>query len=215
VKSIILGLAFFLCACAHLPPIQPMDAGSRSSMEAQCSSFFPQGRWQLVHTITARLTGGRLATFSGVIALSPRPPSIHCVLMTLEGMVIFEAVDDGRVDVRRAFGPFDNDDFARGVMEDIRLLFIEPDGGILETGAFDQGVLGCRYRTGRGRVVDLIRLADGEWEMHQYGQGGRLLRSVTADAVDNRGIASRMTLDASGSHRYTLSMKLVEAIAQP
>ena len=214
-KSIILGVALLLCGCTHLPPIQPMDTGSRLAMEAQCGSFFPQGRWQLVHTLTARLAGGRLATFSGVIDLSPRSPSIHCVLMTLEGMVIFEAVDDGRLEVRRAFGPFDSDDFARGVMEDIRLLFLEPDGGILETGAFDQGVFGCRYRAGRNRVVDLIRLADGGWRMNQYNQEGQLLRSVTADDVDSRGIASRMTLVAQGRHRYTLSMKLVEAIALP
>jgi hypothetical protein len=216
-KWLLAGLFLLLGACTHLPAIQPMDADRRPSLETDCRSHFPQGRWQLVHTIGARLYGGRQATFTGVVVLSTREGSIHCVLMTLEGMVLFEAEDDGhKTIVRRAFGPFDNDHFARGVMDDIRFLFFEPEGGMIAAGIYGDGVRVCRYQGRRETIVDLMELADGGWRMRQYDGRGKVLRCVTADRVDSRGISPRMIIDAgSGRRAYRLSMNLVEGIALP
>lgn len=215
-RRLALGVVLLLLnACSHMPPMQPADADGRSRIEARCRSHFLQGRWQLVHTIEARFHGGRQATLTGVTLLSPADASIHCVLMTLEGFVLFEAVDQGRVSVRRAFGPFDNDNFARGIMDDIRFLFFAPEGGSLAAGQFEDGSDGCRYRTARNRTVDIVGLADGGWRMRQYDPSGDPLRTLTADTVDPSVAASRLILEAGGRHAYRLSMTLVEAIALP
>lgn len=217
-KWLVAGTLFLLMgACTHLPALQPMDAATLPAMEMDCRSHFPEGRWQLVHTIGARFYGGKQATFTGAVVLSTLNESIHCVLMTLEGMILFEAEDDGRTTtVKRAFGPFDNQGFARGVMADIRFLFFKPEGALINIGTFDNGTKVCRFQGSGRTIVDLMELVDGGWGMNQYDEDGKLLRCVTADSVDPRGIAPRMVIDAgSGRHSYHLSMNLVEAVELP
>ncbi|WP_319407654.1 hypothetical protein [uncultured Desulfosarcina sp.] len=211
-KRFLLVFLLLLSACAHLPNVQPMDGERRSRIESDCQSHFLQGRWQLVHTITARLYGGRVTVLTGVIVLSSADRSIHCVLMTLEGFVLFEAADHGEVTVKRAFGPFDNSEFAQGVTRDIRLIFLAPEGKMQAAGKFADGTGGCRYQVARQHTVDLVERPDGGWRMHQYDPSGYLLRSVTADPPDLNGISHRLTLEAGGRHAYRLSMTLVEAV---
>jgi hypothetical protein len=199
--------------CASLPPIQPADADRQALIGDSCRSHFLQGRWQLVHTISLHLGGGRQAVFTGVIVLSSADASIHCVLMTLEGFVLFEAVDDGRVSVNRAFGPFKNDNFAKGVMADIRFLFLEPEGRIVAAGQYEDRNHGCRFQTFRDRIVDVVQLAGGGWRLQQFDQSGDPLRTVIANAPDINGVSDRLELESGGRHAYNLSMILVEAIA--
>jgi hypothetical protein len=216
-KWLLAGMLLLMGACAQLPTIEPMEANRIPAIEMDCRSHFPQGRWQLVHTIRARFYGGRQATFTGVVVLSTHNESIHCVLMTVEGMVLFEAVDDRHsITVKRAFGPFENPDFAQGVMADIRFLFFMPEGGLITAGAINDGTRTCRYQ-GQGRtIVDLMEPSGGGWAMHQYDAHGKLLRRAVADAVNSQGIASRMGIDAgSGRHAYHLSMDLVESVKLP
>jgi hypothetical protein len=211
-KRLSLVFLLLLSACAHRPNVQPVDGDRQSRIEADCQSHFLQGRWQLVHTINARLYGGRVAALTGVIVLSTADASIHCVLMTLEGLVLFEAESHGRVSVKRALGPFSNDNFARGVMDDIRFLFFAPEGGIIAAGRFEGDTDGCRFQAARRRTVDLVERPDGGWRMQQDDSFGNPLRTVTADPPDSTGISHRLTLDAHGRHAYRLSMTLVEAI---
>jgi hypothetical protein len=207
-KRASLVILLLLSACAHMPPIQPTDADRQSRMEARCRSIFPEGRWQLVHTINACLHRGYQATLTGVIILSTADSQVHCVLMTLEGFVLFEAVDNGEVAVKRAFGPFDNPEFAKGVMRDIRLIFLAPEGEVQAAGNFAAGTEGCRYRTDDNRFVDVISESDGSWRIQQYDP----LKTVVIDAVDQRGLSPKLTLEADGKASYTLAMTLVDAI---
>lgn len=214
-KVIFLALLLLPCACTSLPQIQPVDADRQALIDVRCRSHFLQGRWQLVHTISAHLDGGRQAVFTGVVVLSSADASIHCVLMTLEGFVLFEAVDDGRVSVHRAFGPFGNHNFAEGIMADIRFLFLEPEGGIVAEGKYEDHNHGCRFQASRNRTVDVVQLAAGGWRMQQFDQSGHTLRTVIADAPDINGVSHRLILESSGRHAYNLSMSLVEAISLP
>ncbi len=208
-KRIALVFVLLLSACAHMPPIQPAGTDCQHRVEAGCRSVYPVGRWQLVHTINVRLRRGYQATLTGVIILSTADSRVHCVLMTLEGFVLFEAVDNGEVAVKRAFGPFDNPEFAKGVMRDIRLIFLAPEGRMQTAGRFDDGTEGCRYRTHDNRFVDIIGAADGSWQIQQYEPR----KTVDVDAVDHRGLSPRLTLEAGGKASYTLVMTLIEAIS--
>jgi hypothetical protein len=214
-RLLLTAAVLLLFGCAHLPAIQPVDSARQARVEANCRSAFLKGRWQLVHTIDATLPGGRQAVFTGVTVFSAKDGSIHCVLMTLEGFVLFEAVDNGRVSVKRAVGPFENDHFAKGVMDDLHFLFFQPTGGIITPGRFDDGHTGCRYRSVHKRIVDVEPLATGGWRIRQYNHAGQLLRTAAAGDVDTRGVPHRLTLEAGGRNGYRLAMRLVEAIELP
>lgn len=207
-KPIALLIALLLSACAHMPPILQVDADQQSRIESRCRSIYPEGRWQLVHTIHARLYGGHQVTLTGVIVLSSADARVDCVLMTLEGFVLFEALDDGKVLVKRALGPFDNPEFATGVMRDIRLIFFAPEGELQTGGNFTDHTEGCRYRTADNRFVDVIAVADGSWRIRQYDPS----KTVVVDAVDQSGFPPKLTLDSGGKASYTLVMTLVEAV---
>ncbi|MFO7713695.1 hypothetical protein [Desulfosarcina sp.] len=207
-KLMSLVVILLLIACAPIPPIQPVDADLQFRIETGCRSIYPVGRWQLVHTIHARLHHGHQAALTGVIILSTADSQVHCVLMTLEGFVLFEAVDDGDVSVKRAFGPFDNPEFAAGVMRDIRLIFLAPAGQMQAAGNFADGAVGCRYRSDDNRFIDVINAADGSWRIQQYDP----LKTVVGDAIDPSGFSPQLTLEAAGKPAYTLVMKLVEAV---
>ncbi len=208
-KRIALVIVLLLSACAHMPSIQPAETDRQYRVEARCRSIYPVGRWQLVHTLNVRLHRGYQATLTGVIILSTVDSRVHCVLMTLEGFVLFEAVDNGEVAVKRAFGPFDNSEFAKGVMRDIRLIFLAPEGEMQTAGKFAGGTEGCRYRTRDNRFIDVIGAVDGSWQIQQYEPR----RTVVVDAVDQRGLSPKLTLEAGGKASYTLVMTLIEAIS--
>lgn len=207
-KPITLAVVLLLGACAHMPSVVPVESDRQYRTEARCRSIYPEGRWQLVHTLNVRLHRGYQATLTGVIILSTADSRVHCVLMTLEGFVFFEALDNGEVIVKRAFGPFDNPEFAKGVMRDIRLIFLAPEGEMSAAGTFADGAEGCRYRTRDNRFVDVIAMADGRWRIRQYEPE----KTVFVDAVDQRGLSPKLTLEAGGKTSYTLMMTLIEAI---
>ncbi|WP_319521479.1 hypothetical protein [uncultured Desulfosarcina sp.] len=212
-KTILVLIATLLLgACASMPAMQPLDANQEALSSGICRSHFPEGGWQLVHTINARIQGGRQATFTGVVILSPEDDSIRCAVMTLEGFVLFESVDNGRVSVKRGFGPFYDENFAKGVMDDIRFLFVEPEGDAT-FGLFEDGSRGCRYLTGRDRTVDLTEGQDGGWRMRQYDSLGYPMRTMTADAPNTDGFSHKLVLQAAGRHGYRLTMTLVEAVS--
>ena len=216
-KWLLAGMLLLMGGCVQLPTIAPMEADRRPGIEMDCRSHFPQGHWQLVHTIRARFYGGRQATFTGVVVLSTHAESIHCVLMTVEGMVLFEAADNRHsITVKRAFGPFESPDFAQGVMADIRFLFSMPEGGLITVGVIDDGTPTCRYQGQDQTIVDLMETNSGGWAIHQYDAHGKLLRRAVAEAVNSEGIASRMGIDAGrGRHSYHLSLDLVESVKLP
>jgi hypothetical protein len=203
--------ALLLGSCASLPAIRPLDTDREGRPAACCRSHFPEGGWQLVHTINARVQGGRQAIFTGVVILSPGEDLVRCVVMTLEGFVLFEAEDRGRVVVKRAFGPFDDGNLARGVVDDIRFLFVEPEGEPT-VGLFEDGNRGCRYDAASNRMVDVVEGPDGGWRMRQYDPLGHPTRTVTADAPDANGFSRKLVLQALGRHGYRLTMTLVEAV---
>ena len=210
-KTLLHIAVLLLGACAQIPVLQPMDASQQALAAQVCQSHFSKGSWQLVYTIDVRLKSGRQATLTGFVVLSPEDDSIECALMMPDGFVVFEAVDRGWLAIRRAFGPFANENFAQGVMEDIRFLFVAPEE-LVAAGRFENGLSGCRYRAKRHRTVDLIEQTDGGWQLRQYDRLGNPLRAMAAEAPDPDGFSHRMVLSADARRPYQLTMTLDEAV---
>lgn len=154
----------------------------------------------------------------GVTIISSRDKSAHCVLMTIEGLVVFDATYDGKLVIKRALTPFDHGGFAAGLIDDIRLIFFVPEGPRLETGQAQNGASVCRYQNPDGRIIDLVIRGDRSWQIRRYSRQLRLTGTVSAffskksPTEKQSVIPARLELKAHGVAGYNLNMNLVEAV---
>ena len=212
-------LALSICmvamtGCARLPSIDPFTDGYPSGTASECRDLYPQGRWQLFHSIEATLPGGGKQILTGVSVLSSENRSIQCALMTVEGFVIFSGRWNGVLTVDRAVPPFDRPGFAEGLMEDLRLLFFAPQVPLLSSGRLSQGDPVCRFGSTEN-TIDIAMPGDGSRIIHQYGSNHRLSRSIVADAPPptvRDAFSRHVVLKRHGALGYQLELKLIEAI---
>jgi hypothetical protein len=205
-------------ACSALPEVHPVDVTFGTQLARKCDNLFPNGKWQFVHSIETTMPGGQKGLVMGVTVISSRDKTVQCAILTIEGVVVFDARYDQRLVIQRAVPPFDSEGFAEGLISDIQLLFFMPEGLLVETGNDKDGASICRYRNPDGRIVDLVILADRSWQIRQYSRKLRLTRTVTAffskknPAGEQAAIPVRLELTAHGAAGYHLTMDLVEAV---
>jgi hypothetical protein len=172
---------------------------------------FPTGRWQFVHSISFRLPNGGDGTAIGVLVLDGR--EIHCVLMTVEGLTLFEArsMEDGPIEVIRAVPPFDNQEFATGLMGDVHTIFRKPQGKA-EIGRLADGSPVFRY-SAACRETDILPQEDGCWTMHTYSEQlrDRTIRTRSCRTVDSVSIPDDIDLVSGGPAGYALHLHLISA----
>jgi hypothetical protein len=214
----VLFTGWIAIACSALPELHPVDITYRTQLSCKCDSLFPTGKWQFVHSIETTMPGGQKGLVMGVIVISSQDKTVQCAIMTIEGIVIFDARYDRRLVIQRAVAPFDSEGFAEGLIRDIQLIFFRPEGLLIETGNDKDGASICRYRKPDGRIVDLVIHGDRSWQIRQYSRQLRLKRTVTAFFSKNNSaggpaaIPDRLELTAHGAGSYNLMMDLVEAI---
>jgi hypothetical protein len=160
------------------------------------------------------MPGGRNFMMMGLTVMSSRLRTIRSVIMTLEGFVLFDGEYDQHLTVHRALPPFDSPHFAEGLMDDIRLIFFEPDGPLVACGVLDEGSFVCRHEIPGGGAIDIESLADNGWELNRYSPSQRLTRTVRVLSGERHlsGFPERMELIASGGQTYKLVMTLLEAV---
>jgi hypothetical protein len=206
----VLGL---ILSCSSLPQVYPAGDAAEPHPGQACRGPFPNGDWQLLHSIEATLPGGKKGFLMGLTVISSSNRTAQVVIMTLEGFVVFDASYDKQITVKRAIAPFDSDVFANGLIEDINLIFFKPSGSIMASGFLKSGAAMCRYQKPGGSIVDIISHGEDDWEIKQYLPDFRLARIVKKIYLaDQAGISDQIELIAHGSPGYTLVMDLVEAI---
>lgn len=212
----LIGMFFLLISCTSTSGPRPLGPPAVSVNKDACHRPFPKGDWQFVHAIGGTLPGGAKTTAIGVTAISAEAGTAHCVLMTVEGFVLFDAVYDGEMTVNRAVPPFDSPAFARGLMNDIQFIFFPPSGELIQRGTADDGAHVCRYLESDGTLVDVITGPGRRWKIEAY-KNGRAVRSVRAwygEAGSDKKeppIPRRMALFANRPRKYTLTFRLIEA----
>jgi len=215
-KSILLLLSLLglVLSCSGLPQVVSQGDSADPQPVRECREPFPDGDWQLLHSIEATLPGGHKGFLMGLSVISSSNRTARCVIMTLEGFVVFDALYDKQISVKRAVAPFDSEVFARGLIEDINLIFFKPDGALKVSGLLKSGATVCRYQKPDGRWVDIINRGAPDWEIRQYSPDNRLARTVKLMSAGEpgKGIAEKIELKAHGSPGYELVMELVEAI---
>jgi hypothetical protein len=213
-------IAALSASCARLPRIVPDSRSVSDASSAPCT-VFPSGRWQLTHVIDAIVMGEKKSGLLGVSVLSSSDRSLRCALMTVEGFVLFAGRYDGRLIVERALSPFDRPGFAKGLIDDLILLFFKPDGPLQETGVLPDGVSVCRFGAPAGGTIDVSHRDGHAWAVHKYASRHQLERSVEAwDAADTGSgeripFPGHLRLKRHGLMGYQLDLRLFEALALP
>jgi hypothetical protein len=216
IVRLLLFMVFMPVACSHLPEIRTVDDSTAAGRTAGCTDIFPRGQWQLVHVIEILPPAGSKQTVLGILQISTEQRTFRCVLMTIEGLVLFEADFDGAVTIQRAIPPLDKPGMAEGMLQDISLLFFAPEQPCVAAGLSKEAVWICRYpSTDRGRQ-DIILQPDGRWEIRRYSQSHHLVRTIAPMSKEDLhadGLPSRVELTAHGLWGYRLRMHLLEAVS--
>ncbi len=211
---VIIAALSLLSACSRLPELV-MDPSLAAN--PACHTAFAQGAWQYQHAIAATVRGRAMGKLIGAMVLSEKERTIQCALMTIEGLVLFSARYDGQLTVERAVKPFDKPGFAVGLMDDLMLMFLAPQGQG-RAGRTADGHAMCRYGDPDKGITDIIVRDPDQWKIRRYDSRGRLLRAVSAEReinahiAERHGIAQHIALESRSGNHYRLELTLIEAV---
>jgi len=210
VLSVLLVSTF---SCSHIPDIYITEFTDPDHILEKCHSVFPDGDRRFVHSIEATLPGGDNAFMLGVTQISPQNRTIWAVIMTFEGMVLFDAFYDGKMVINRAIPPFDSESFAQGLMEDIRLIFFQPEETAIEIGLSGAGESTCRYHSLENLITDVAFGQNNSVTLNIYHRY-RLYRTVhfhRRESQSDPSIFQRIELIAHKPVKYEMDLNLLEA----
>ncbi|MDJ0622228.1 MAG: hypothetical protein QNJ17_04655 [Desulfocapsaceae bacterium] len=216
---VLIALLTILSSCAsgkHQAPPALTSSQARQD-NAVCGSIFPQDKWQFVHSLEFTRIDGIGTTVIGITNLDEN--ALHTALLTIEGFTLFEAdfYNDERFEVHRAVPPFDNPNFAKGMMRDIRTIF-RPPQGMLILGVTNAPDTVCRYTDDNGRITDVLPgsndYQDDCWQIRRYSAEQDIDLSVIGKScldIMSAIIPEHLELHSYGVAGYTLKMKLLSA----
>jgi len=209
-------LLLFTTGCAHynLPP-DPLAVppAMQHGVLAACRQIYPDNPRQFVHAIDITAPGGTKSALIGITNVFPAPRSIHCVLMSVEGLVLFEAIDHNELIIKKAIGPFQSTAFANAIMADITLTYFPARQGACRAGVTALASAWCRCRA-LETITDVIRQTNGNWQIDLYAPTGRRLRCIRGEYIhpplsENFHPPDQLTVSAAGLTGYRLEMRLL------
>jgi hypothetical protein len=202
-------IAFFLVSCQTMPVIKS-SSGAAPEKQLTCPSPFLKEQYRLIHAIEARAGGETQGAIIGITVADPATRSVSCAIMTVEGMVLFAAEANATLKVIRALPPFDSGDFAKNMIEDIKLIFFAPEGKFQAGGTLTDGATVCRYREENGYWQDVIAGPTEGVEIKKYSPRGSLKRAIKLSRTADNAYR-HIELMARETFNYSLIMTLIEA----
>lgn len=177
-----------------------------------CYVIFPAGPWESVHKIEATFGGGS-SSLIGVTKGEPSERRLQSVLLTPEGFVLFDAECWIKgISVRRAVAPFDSPTFARGLIEDVSLLFLSPPGKPTIWGKETNGTITCKWENSENST-EITGLMDKSWRILRRDKYGEVTKKIVLSGPFLNGLASRIEYRAFKPAPYTLRMTLIQAFS--
>lgn len=205
----LLTIALFMLAltsCAtglHYKPLAPQSG-------ATCPDIYPAKAFRAVHQIEINSSLGGRSIFIGAAKVEPERDALHVVLMSVEGLVLFEAESEGgNLRVISAFPPLNDSAFASGLMADVSFVLLKPVGRPVEMGSDEQGLTACRWLTGTGAVRETTLLPDGAVRMRLYDGQRRMLKEAAALPPYDRGMPAKIRLRVFGPANYNIDLSLI------
>jgi hypothetical protein len=205
-------LGFILLAMGCVPQINiPLRPGTAEELQ-NCLAIFPPGPWESVHKIEAVLGGGASATLLGITRGDPAEGSLQTLLLTPEGFTLFEGeFRGGEIIVNKAVPPFDSPAFAKGLMEDVTLLFLAPQ---IRPKIWDQeadGARVCIWEGPDGFRTEVQQLPDQGWRIQRRDDQGQLTREAALKGTLVQGLAANLELRVLKPVSYKLKMTLFQS----
>lgn len=202
----ILGMA----SCSAVTPL-PRTPVSDPYLREKCASGGAPRLFRAVHTITATIHG-RSSAFIGVTIADIPGDRIRATLLSVEGMVLLDAVDNhGIVTVYQALPPFDTVAFAQGLFRDIRFLFFPAPGTLVRATAGQDGTVSCTWLDA-DQAVEKTETASGKEIVKEYTtENGHVVRRVELLPPLDKGFFKRIRMTSYGAAGYSLSFDLLEA----
>ena len=180
-------------------------------MVEACRRPFLTQKYRLVHAMTALMPGGRESTAIGILLADPGTRSFESVLMTVEGLVLFDIASGQELTVKRAVPPFDAPAFAARMAEDIGLAFFLPGQKAVAVGQEEGGAAVCRFARPGGEVVDILAAPTGAIQIRLYGAGQELWKKVSIPHLERAGLAEELEIRGTVWPSYGLNLRLLEA----
>jgi len=204
-------LLFVFSGCAALPVLRPFAPAREPAALAACQGPFLTEKVRLVHEIKTVMPGGQEGQAIGVLLADPATGAFRSVLMTIEGLVLFDIESGPGLTIHRAVPPFDAPAFAPGMAEDIRLAFFRPGPTPAALGTDPDGAAVCRFPRPGGETVDVVAAPDGPLEIRLYGAGQALRKKVSIPHPMRSGLSDTIEITGTAWPSYSLYLRLLEA----
>ena len=176
-----------------------------------CYAIFPTGPWESVHRIEATLRGGGSSSLLGVTKGEPLERRLESLLLTPEGFILFDAERrESGIAVRKAMAPFDSPAFARGLMEDVTLLFLPPQAKPTTWRKETDGTMICNWEGPDDSHTEIRGSMDSGWQILRRDKQGEVIKEVVLNGPFVNGLASHVELRAFKPASYRLRMTLVQ-----
>ena len=210
-KGLNICLLGFLILSAGCAPISEttLRPGSPNDLPG-CYAIFPVGPWESVHRIEATFRGNS-SSLLGVTTGEPSERRLQSLLLTPEGFILFDAeLSEGGIAVRKAVAPFDSPAFARGLMEDVSLLFLPPQVKPTAWAKETDGTMICNWEDRDDSHTEITGSMDGGWRILRQNKKGKVIKEIILNGPFVNGLASRIELRAFKPAPYRLRMILVQ-----
>jgi hypothetical protein len=205
----LLGFLILSAGCAPIPKTT-LSQGSPEDLPG-CYAVFPAEPWESIYRIEATIRGSS-SSLLGVTKGEPSERRLQSLLLTPEGFILFDAeLSEGGIAVRKAVAPFDSPAFARGLMEDVTLLFLSPQVEPATWGKETEGTMICNWEDRDESHTEITGSMDSGWRILRRNKQGEVIKEVVLNGPFINGLASRMELRAFKPAPYRLRMTLLQA----
>ena len=208
VVFLLLLSCFFLFQCAHDKEMTCLTI--KPEIEKECLSVFPAKPFRAVHKIEADLPFGGYGTFIGVTEIHPDTGLIKIILLSPEGITLLDAECMGsEIIINSGIPPLDKKDFAAGLSDDIRFLFMPPIGAIEGALNNQDGSPYCIWTKDNLRT-EILKGKDRTIINDIKGRTKIIRQAVLMPPVID-GLFSKMILQTKGIRGYRLSFELLQS----
>jgi hypothetical protein len=202
---LLFAAAVLFLSCKSLPVIEQPGQYKENAF----AGFYLKDKYQLTHSIKAELPNGDRLLLIGVTSVDPAQRFIRAVMMSVEGLVLLDvSCSSNTITVNRTIPAFESSDFAKALMDDLKLIYFAPEAKNPESGQLPDGRCIARFGCADGTTIDVITKS-GEAKINKYDSSYDLTRTVNIMQLNSNGLPQRLELAAHGLFGYTLFLELI------